>query len=179
MWKLCAWTLLAGLCLSNNSCSSTRGKPRNAVTRKADVNGCGPLKWGMTLDQAKTLLGPQARIDEDPATGSKTEDVTMRIWDMELSGFASAEPHTGGINAVHLLYQNGRPITAQMFNTLKQRVTEDYGAPPLECPLQAGRICLWTFPSADIMLTSHENATVSLAYMQHPSGISRQTPLQN
>jgi hypothetical protein len=177
--KLCAWTLLAGLCLSNNSCSSTRSKPRTALTRKVDVSGCGPLKWGMTLDQAKMLLGPQAHIDEDLATGSKTEDVTMRIWDTELSGFASTESHTGRINAVHFLYQDGHPIKVQMFNTLKQRVTEDYGAPSLEYPLQGGMICLWTFPSADIMLTSHGNATVSLAYMQHTSGIHRQTPLQN
>jgi hypothetical protein len=133
----------------------------------------------MTLDQAKALLGPKVRIDEDPGTGAKTEDVTMRIWDIELSGFASTEPHTGRINGVHFFYENGRPIKDQMFTTLRRHVSDDYGVPSVEYPLRGGRICLWTFPSGSIMLTSHDNATVGLTYMQTSMGIARQTPLQN
>lgn len=172
--KVVSFTLLAAFCFVNNSCSMTNNHGR------VDVTGCGLIKWGMTLDQVKTLLGPKARIETDPLTGKRLETVTVRIGNMELSGVVTTELHTERINGVGLMEQDGHPLKEPMFETLKLLITENYGAPSREYSLASSRRCSWGFASGNILLTSYDEiGNVSLHYMENPSGASYQTPLQN
>lgn len=173
MRKLLGIALLAAFYFTNSSCSI----PRNR--QPVDVTGCGLIKWGMTIDQVKSLLGPKARVETDPRTGMKLETVTLRIGKIDLSGVVTTELHTERINGVGLFYKDGHPLQEQMFKNLKILVSENYGAPPIEYSLASTKTCFWGFPSGHILLMSYANKYVTLSYMQNPLGLNYQIPLQN
>src|SRR5260370_22151501 len=96
--KLRGVVALATISFVSSSCSMPKRLPA------LDVTGCGPIKWGMTLEQAKMVLGSNARIEKDPKSGRRLESVTITIGRTEFSGFASTEPEFHLIRGVHLLY---------------------------------------------------------------------------
>jgi hypothetical protein len=173
MRELRGVALLAAICLADSSCSIS------TVRQSVDVTGCGSIKWGMTMEQVKTLLGPKARIETDPL-GKKFETVTMRIGNVELTGVVTTELHSERVNGVGLFEQDGRPLKEPMFKTLKLLVTKEFGAPLKEYSLASSKTCRWEFPSGTILLTSYYGVgQVTLHYMQSPSIINYQIPLQN
>jgi hypothetical protein len=173
-----SFTLFIAVYISNTACSIP--KP----TLPVDITGCGLIKWGMTLEQVKALLGPKAQISTDPSTGSSLETVTLKVGDMELNGFLGTELHTKRVNGVYLLYQGGRPLSPQAFTRLKLILTEKYGGPLREYSENVLTICFWRFPSGSIALTSRNPRSnspgyVGLSYTENPLGTRFQTPLLN
>jgi len=166
--------LLAALCLCLDCCSIV-GTPRNP-----DVTGFGPVKWGMTLDQVKTVIGPNSKIMTDPATGASIASVTFTIEGVQLSGFASTDLQTHRVTGLHLFSQNGGPGKQPSFDSLERAIVKRYGAPSSDLALTHGRTCFWGFPSGSILLVSYTApSSVSLSFSQNPAGISAQIPLQN
>ena len=168
--------LLALFYLTNSSCSAVKVPP-------VDVKGYGQIKWGMTLEQVKALVGPKAQILTDPKTGAAIATVKLMVGDRELSGYVSTDLHTQRVNGVHLLYQGKNPSHQQMFSTLKDLVSKQYGAPSRDLLVPSARNCQWGFKSGDILLISStgndDKGFTSLSYIENPSGFSHQTPLQN
>jgi hypothetical protein len=140
--------------------------------RSPDVNGCGDIKWGMTLGQVRTLLGSRARIETDLQSGTKLEYVRMMIAGVEREGFLGTDAGTDHVNGAHFVI-NGA-ASDNTFHLLKQDVVNTYGAPSIEHMLTAGPICFWHFASGTITLTLHpkhddfKGGGVLLAYIKNP-----------
>jgi hypothetical protein len=133
------------------------------------------VKWGMTPEQVRTLMGPKSEIMRDPKTGRSLVTVVLNIDGMELNGFASTDGRTGRVNGVHLTYRDPAALKQPSFDSLRRALIKQYGAPPSELSLSGGRrICAWRFTSSNILLTS-----VSLSYMQNAAGVSLPIPLEN
>jgi hypothetical protein len=168
--------LLAVFYLANSSCSAIKVLP-------VDVKGYGPIKWGMTLEQVKALVGPKAQILTDPKTGAAIATVKLMVGDRELSGYVSTDLQNHRVNGVHLIYQGQNPSHQQMFSTLKDLVSRQYGAPSKDLLVPSARNCQWGFKSGDILLISSTGndaqGFTSLSYLENPTGFSHQTPLQN
>src|SRR6266852_5618863 len=130
MRKVCA-VALPMVCLVLASCS------RLKRSEMFDVTGCEEIKWGMTLTQAKDLLGSRAQIiTKDPESGMSFLTVKMMIGDVELPGFVSTKPDSDRISGVHLNIQTApvRDVKQEIFRKLKHILTKKYGPPLGEQP---------------------------------------------
>jgi hypothetical protein len=133
-----------------------------------DVTGCGEIKWGMTLTQAKEVLGSRAKLTTDPKNGNYLE-VKMMVGDVELSGFVGTK--SARINGVHLAYLHEPPlreVSQEMFKRLKHILTAKYGSPLLNSP--DGRISFWRLASGTVVLATGppgERGSVLLFYMEN------------
>jgi hypothetical protein len=176
IWKISGFTLLALFCIVTNSCSAVNVPP-------VDVKGYGLIKWGMTPEQVKALLGPKAQILTDPHSSAAIATVRLMVGDRELSGYVSTDLHTQRVNGVHLIYQGQNPSHQQMFSTLMDLVSKQYGAPSKDLLVPSARNCQWGFASGDILLISSTGndaqGFTSLSYLENPSGFSHQKPFQN
>ncbi len=137
----------------------------------------------MTLEQVKALIGPKAQILTDPKTGAAIATVKLMVGDRELSGYVSTDLRTQRVNGVHLLYQGKHPSHQQMFSTLKDLVSKQYGAPSKDLLVPSARNCFWGFASGNILLISStandDQGFTSLSYLENPLGFNYQKPLQN
>lgn len=155
---------LSMVCLFLASCSSLK-RPE-----LFDVTGCGEIKWGMTLAQAKELLGSGAQITTDQESGKSFETGKMMIGDVELSGFVGTKSGSDRINGVYLAYL-GEPslqdVSQEKFKRLKHILKQKYGRPN-ESP--GGRICFWAFASGKVVLATGppgERGSVLLSYTEN------------
>ena len=160
--------MLVTACVLLASCSALTQRLRNL-----DVSGCGDIKWGMTLAQVQTLLGPKARIETDPKSGTRLEYVKMRIGGIEREGFLGTEADTDHVSSVHFIITD--PSTKDTFNVLKRNLVETYGAPLIEHMMTAGPLCFWQFTSGTITLhllgaQGGFKGAVSLAYIKNSLG---------
>jgi hypothetical protein len=137
--------VLVGTCALLASCSALVQRLRNP-----DVNGCGDIKWGMTLAQVRALLGSRARIETDLKSGVRLEYVRMVVGGTEREGFLSTDPGTDHVKGVHFIITD--PSTKDTFNLLKQGLVKTYGAPSIEHLMTAGPLCFWQFASGTITL---------------------------
>src|SRR5258708_12788831 len=101
--KLRGVVALATISFVSSSCSMPKRLPA------LDVTGCGPIKWGMTLEQAKMVLGSNARIEKDPKSGRRLESVTITIRRTQFSGFPSPQPQPHPTTPLHLSFLHGHP----------------------------------------------------------------------
>jgi hypothetical protein len=160
--------LLVSTCVLLACCSAITQRLRNL-----DVSGCGDIKWGMTLAQVQTLLGPKARIEMDPKSGTRLEYVRMIIGGIERDGFLSTEAGTDHVNGVHFIITDDS--AKNIFNVLKRSLVETYGVPSIEHMMTAGPLCFWQFASGSITLhllgaQRDFKGAVSLAYIKNPLG---------
>jgi hypothetical protein len=137
--------------------------------RKLDVDGCGDIKWAMTLAQVQTMLGPKARMETDPKSGTRLEYVKMAIGGIEREGFLGTETGTDRVSGVVFIITD--LSFKEAFNVLKKDLVETYGAPSNEHVMTAGPLCFWQFPSGSITLhvlgaQGEFKGAVSLAYMK-------------
>jgi hypothetical protein len=115
MRKACA-VALPVVCVVLASCSMLR-RPE-----LFDVTGCEEIKWGMTLTQAKPLLGSGAQISTDQESGKSFETVKIMIGDVELSGFVGTKSGSDQINGVYLAYLDEpslRKVSQEKFQRLR------------------------------------------------------------
>src|SRR5215813_6255475 len=95
MRKVCT-VALPMVCLVLASCSKVKR------SKMFDVTGCEEIKWGMTLTQAKTVLGSRAQIImTDPTSRMSFMEVKITIGDVELPGFVSTKPESDRISGIH------------------------------------------------------------------------------
>jgi hypothetical protein len=150
--------VLVSICVLLGSCSALTQR-----LRKLDVGGCGDIKWGMTLGQVQTLLGPKARMEIDPKSATRLEYVKMTIGGIEREGFLATETGTDRVSGVIFIISD--LSFKDTFNLLKRDLVETYGVPSNEHMMTAGPLCFWQFPSGSITLGKFKGA-VSLAYMK-------------
>lgn len=108
--------------------------------RSLDVTGCGDIKWGMTLEQVQMLLGPKARIEADPKSGTRIEYVRLMIGGIERVGFLGTDADTDHVSSVHFIITD--PSIKDTFNVLKRDLVATYGAPPTEHMTAVGPLFL-------------------------------------
>jgi hypothetical protein len=163
MLRVCA-VALPMVCFVLASCSRLK-RPE-----LFDVMGCGEIKWGMTLSQAKTLLGSRAQVTTDPQSGKTLETVKMMVGDTELSGFVSTKAESDRISGVHLIYKAELPVEEvkqEKFKGLKDILIKQYGPPSKELSETSERLCFWGFPSGNVVLTTTVGGLVGLSYTQN------------
>ena len=135
-----------------------------------DVDGCEEIKWGMTLAQAKSLLGSGAQVTTDQESGKSFGTVNIMIGDVELSGFVGTKSGSDRINGVYLAYlhEPSLPdVSQEKFKRLKHILKQKYG-PPNESP--GGRICFWAVASGKVVLATGpagERGSVLLSYTEN------------
>ena len=125
------------------------------------------------MEQVRMLLGPKARIETDPKSGTRIEYVRVKIGGIERDGFLSTDAGTDHVTGVHFIITD--PSTKATFNVLKRNLVEAYGVPSMEHLLTAGNLCFWQFASGSITLTllgaqDDFKGAVSLAYIKNPVG---------
>jgi len=160
--------VLVSACLLLACCSALTQRLRNL-----DVSGCGDIKWGMTLAQVQMLLGPKARIETDPKSGTRLEYVRMMIGGIERDGFLGTDVGTDHVSSVHFIITD--PSTKDTFNALKGNLVATYGVPSTEHTTTAGSLCFWQFASGNVMLQLYGaqgnfKGAVSLVYIKNPLG---------
>ena len=160
--------VLMSTCVLLAGCSALTQRLRNL-----DVSGYGDIKWGMTLAQVQILLGPKARIETDPKSGTRLEYVRMMIGGIERDGFLGTDAGTDHVSSVHFIITD--PSTKDTFNVLKRNLVATYGVPSIEHMMTTGTLCFWQFASGNIMLQLYGaqgdfKGAVSLAYIKNPLG---------
>ena len=119
------------------------------------------------------LLGPKARIEADPKSGTRIEYVRLMIGGIERVGFLGTDADTDHVSSVHFIITD--PSIKDTFNVLKRDLVATYGAPPTEHMTAVGPLCFWQFASGDIMLQMYgaqgdSKGAVSLAYIKDSLG---------
>jgi len=140
-----------------------------AQPKPKDVEGWDKIKWSMTLAEVRSAY----QIDAQPESKDNWTLLQLKpvkIAGVELGVQVAAKQDAGKIGSVTLWSYFGLPNSApsagpQDFDTLKNALIQEYGAPANEqstrgLNFRLLKSVIWKFPSTSVLLTLEQSASL-------------------
>lgn len=131
-------------------------------SQTGDVKGWNAIRWGMTVSQAKTALGSQAKDPTDEQKQGSKWPIRIVVNDIKLddeirgTALIETKPDSNFISAVSIeaaQFEDSAAHREYAFSKLKKLLTAKYGTPKSATAEEV----IWTFPSTSITLSRIES----------------------